>query len=359
MKKITLAFFILFLVLSLFVSNYSNAEPRNVLLEFCTGTWCPSCPQGHVIAKQIIAAYPNTVVVSYHGGSSDPFANFNGSAVRSMLGFQYYPTGILDRTNHPGNGGNPYPNYSRSLWMGGVQGRYNTSPNTDINLSITSISYNPLTRELLVIVDATAQQNLNGVFKLQYVLTEDGLIYYQAGGGSNYVHDLVVRDMINGATGETISSGTWNQNLTITDTLSTTLNSAWVWDNCSLKLFVYKDSTGYLFYSEVQQATDTSLTTVTGVSKNIGNPVEYRLSQNYPNPFNPTTYIHFSITKDGNTSLKFYDVLGNEVAVYYDGFLKAGTYNAEFDGSDLSSGVYFYKLTSGDFLETKKMLLTK
>ena len=94
---------------------------------------------------------------------------------------------------------------------------------------------------------------------------------------------------------------------------------------------------------------------------NTGNIVSsYELNQNYPNPFNPTTNIFFSVPKDGNVSLKFYDILGNEVASYIDnGFLKAGTYNAEFDGSKLASGVYFYTLSTNDFTATKKMILTK
>jgi hypothetical protein len=83
------------------------------------------------------------------------------------------------------------------------------------------------------------------------------------------------------------------------------------------------------------------------------------LSQNYPNPFNPSTNFTFSVPKSGEVSLKFYDMLGNEVATYVDGYLNAGSYSVEFDGSSLSSGVYFYKLQAGDFSATKKMVLSK
>ncbi|HJY64431.1 MAG TPA: T9SS type A sorting domain-containing protein, partial [Ignavibacteria bacterium] len=98
------------------------------------------------------------------------------------------------------------------------------------------------------------------------------------------------------------------------------------------------------------------------------------LSQNYPNPFNPTTTIRFSIQADsrlrlkssGNDKLelKVFDVLGREVAVLVNEHLQPGTYEVEFDPeksgqAGLSSGVYYYKLTAGDYSETKKMVLIK
>jgi hypothetical protein len=88
-------------------------------------------------------------------------------------------------------------------------------------------------------------------------------------------------------------------------------------------------------------------------------PKDYSLSQNYPNPFNPTTNIKFALPKNGNVSIKIYDVLGNLVNTIYDGYKTTGIYNATFDGANLSSGIYFYKITSGSFNETKKMLMIK
>jgi len=94
---------------------------------------------------------------------------------------------------------------------------------------------------------------------------------------------------------------------------------------------------------------------------NLGStiPTSFTLYQNYPNPFNPTTNIEFSIPISGNVSLIIYNILGKEVATLYNGFLNAGSYIEHFDGSNLSSGVYFYRLTAGDFIETKKMLMIK
>jgi hypothetical protein len=95
----------------------------------------------------------------------------------------------------------------------------------------------------------------------------------------------------------------------------------------------------------------------------VGNniPASYSLSQNYPNPFNPKTIIKFTIPsfEGGMTVLKVYDVLGKEVATLINENLKAGSYETEFDGSNLSSGIYFYKLKTNNFSSVKRMLLVK
>jgi len=88
-------------------------------------------------------------------------------------------------------------------------------------------------------------------------------------------------------------------------------------------------------------------------------PGYYSLSQNYPNPFNPTTVIRYQLSVSGNTSLKVYDVTGREVQTLVNERLQPGTYEVTFDGSNLTSGVYFYQLASGDYKETKKLLLLK
>jgi len=85
----------------------------------------------------------------------------------------------------------------------------------------------------------------------------------------------------------------------------------------------------------------------------------YELSQNYPNPFNPTTSISYSVAKTGNVELKVFDLLGKEVATLVNEVRPAGQYTATLSGSDLSSGVYFYTLNTGDQTFTKKMTLMK
>ena len=96
------------------------------------------------------------------------------------------------------------------------------------------------------------------------------------------------------------------------------------------------------------------------VSVNGNNiPMKFGLSQNYPNPFNPVTRIPYSIAENSFVSLKIYDVLGREVKTLVSEKQTAGEYEVLFNASDLNSGVYFYRLTSGNFTETKKLILLK
>ncbi len=88
-------------------------------------------------------------------------------------------------------------------------------------------------------------------------------------------------------------------------------------------------------------------------------PAKFSLMQNYPNPFNPSTNIRFSIPQSCSVKLAVYDGIGREVAVLINSNYEPGDYELDFDGSRLSSGVYFYKLQAGDFTEAKKMILSK
>ena len=101
-------------------------------------------------------------------------------------------------------------------------------------------------------------------------------------------------------------------------------------------------------------------TGITGVKQiNNGIPATFSLNQNYPNPFNPTTNIKYNITKSGLVTLKIYNILGQEVAVLVDQYQKPGNYKIDFNATNLASGVYLYRLESGDNSLTKKMLLLK
>ena len=99
---------------------------------------------------------------------------------------------------------------------------------------------------------------------------------------------------------------------------------------------------------------------VTGTINNFNEiPNAYNLQQNYPNPFNPTTTIKYAIPRPGFVSLKVYDVLGKEVANLVNQEMATGYYSVDFDGSNLGSGVYFYRIESAGFIQTRKMLLIK
>ncbi|MEJ2613540.1 MAG: T9SS type A sorting domain-containing protein [Ignavibacteriaceae bacterium] len=88
-------------------------------------------------------------------------------------------------------------------------------------------------------------------------------------------------------------------------------------------------------------------------------PLKFNLEQNYPNPFNPTTNIEFSVGSYEYITLKVYDILGREITILINEETPAGTYKIEFDGSELTSGVYFYRMQSENFTNTKKFILLR
>ncbi|MCK9426078.1 MAG: T9SS type A sorting domain-containing protein [Ignavibacteriaceae bacterium] len=120
-----------------------------------------------------------------------------------------------------------------------------------------------------------------------------------------------------------------------------------------------------VFFSKTEQATGIELwyynPGLTSVDERNTNqlPSVYTLQQNYPNPFNPSTSIEFQIPQNRFVTLNIFDLLGKEVATLVNEEKNVGSYSVNFDASHLSSGIYFYELRAGNFIQTKKMLLTK
>jgi len=111
------------------------------------------------------------------------------------------------------------------------------------------------------------------------------------------------------------------------------------------------------FHSPMMSGTFTA--GLTGIEKTGENVNGYKLLQNYPNPFNPSTTINFSLPQNNFVSLKVYDMSGKEIKTLISSLLSTGEYKYTFEGSGLSSGMYIYKLSAGDFTETRRMTLIK
>ena len=95
------------------------------------------------------------------------------------------------------------------------------------------------------------------------------------------------------------------------------------------------------------------------IEVDLGMPMEFSLSQNYPNPFNPLTKIRYSIPKSSNVIIKVFDILGNEIGTLINEEKPIGNYEVDFNSSGLPSGLYFYRLLAGDFVQIRKMILLK
>ncbi|MCW8812430.1 MAG: T9SS type A sorting domain-containing protein, partial [Chlorobium sp.] len=134
-------------------------------------------------------------------------------------------------------------------------------------------------------------------------------------------------------------------------------------------IYILNDFTGWAVGEgrAILKTTNGGVTFIEDENNNFSQPVDYLLEQNYPNPFNPSTKIKYtvpiviaSVAKQSQLiNLKVYDILGREVAVLVNEQKPAGTYEVEFDGKGLPSGIYFYQLRAGNFVETKKMVLMK
>jgi hypothetical protein len=125
----------------------------------------------------------------------------------------------------------------------------------------------------------------------------------------------------------------------------------------------YTGGTSNISLNNINQDTvNFYLQKIIGIAPPIGDPFipsSFKLFQNYPNPFNPVTNIKYQIAKSSFVKLTIYDLLGREIAVLVNEKLSPGIFEVNWDGSNYSSGIYFYKLVSGDFSETKKLVLMK
>ena len=117
--------------------------------------------------------------------------------------------------------------------------------------------------------------------------------------------------------------------------------------------YVFKGGLGYVWRRPLAEI----ITSSEQISTEL--PDRFELYQNYPNPFNPSTTIRYTLPKSSFVSLRIYDVLGREVKTLFSGYRNAGNYSDVFDASNFSSGVYFYKISAGEFTETKSMVLIK
>ncbi|MGE5847034.1 MAG: T9SS type A sorting domain-containing protein [Ignavibacteria bacterium] len=118
-------------------------------------------------------------------------------------------------------------------------------------------------------------------------------------------------------------------------------------------------SSNYLIMSKNNSVWRYDFSQITKIRQNQSSIYDFILFQNHPNPFNPITHFGFRIANFGFVSLKIYDLLGNEVAVLVNEEKPAGIYKIKFDGSSLSSGVYFYTISTGNLKQSKKMILAK
>lgn len=338
---------LLFLLISAFFStNGLGQEQREVLVEIFTNSHCPLCPAAHNVMEQYLNTNPNANKINYiYYHMVYPYPDdqlYIQSSVDSDARHVFY---------------NPIAATPRGFFDGITQSSTSGWANTLDNLTQTQ---SPLKIELsgtksLSQFDINAAITRTGNISdkdlvINFIVVED--VFYD---GRNTVsnHKHVMRKMLPSANGQTFSI---NLNETKNIEQIVTLDQIWDTDSLSVVVFIQSTSTKTVYQSETISYNDLS---VTAVNNETATPTEFALLQNYPNPFNPQTNIKFQIKQPGFTTLKVYNVLGNEVASLINDNLSAGSYEINFNASQLSSGVYFYTLTSGNSKQTNKMILLR
>lgn len=196
-----------------------------------------------------------------------------------------------------------------------------------------------------------SQENLRDFASCVTVDNKDNI--YISGGSNEMVSQGVSYTLRYSESGQL----TWQQRFKATHSIYNDASTIFLDD--SNNVFVagdYTDSTNgsNYFLFKIKQNDKT------GVDADLKNfPYVFELRQNYPNPFNPTTTINYSLAKAGNVRLTVYNILGCKAATVVDGYKSAGNYSVQFNGSNLASGIYLYRLESGNFSEARKLILMK
>lgn len=342
--------FISIIIISLLVTTsliYSQA-PRKVLFEEATSCNCGPCAASNPIFDAWLQQNTsNAQAIKYHPNfGADPMylANPTQNTERvNYCGINAYPTvngdGILFDCCWP---------FSASCFTNVLNQRVAVS--TPMSITVTDQRIAGDSIKATVVINLSSALPSGGTYKLR-VMAIEGLVHYNTPPGSNGETNFfqVFRWAYPNTTG--VNSPTTAGTYTYVYTYKRL--PTWVDTSVYTVAFVQNDNNKEVINS------GRGTYSITGIPGNNGIPANYSLSQNYPNPFNPATVISFELPKSGNTSLKVYDMLGSLVYTLVDGNLNAGRYTYEFDGSDIASGMYVYKLESGDFSISKRMMLIK
>jgi hypothetical protein len=347
-SKNFLPFVVLLAFIFLSAVNIYPQATRIVLFEEATSCFCGPCGSSNPILDAWLQANPTLAsAIKYHPNfGADPMylANTTQNTERvNYCGINAYPTvnadGVLFDCCWP---------FSASCFTNVLATR--TAVSTPLSITVTDTRV-PGDSIKSVIVLSLSSGLPTGTYKLR-VMAVENRVHYSTPPGSNGETDFynVFRWAYPNTTG--VDAPTAAGTYTYTYTYKRLSN--WVDTSIYTVAFVQNDVNKEVINSGKGHYIATGITPV-----NSPLPEKYSLSQNYPNPFNPVTKISFDIPKSGLVSLKVYDVTGSVVYILVNGQLNAGRYNYEFSGAELSSGVYYYKLESGGFTETKKMILIK
>ena len=336
---------IFIIILLLFTNPLFAQEERKVLVEVFTNSHCPLCPPAHNVIENYLTG-PNGDKISYI------FYHMIYPYSDDSLYWQ-----SMESSDARDNFYNPVHATPQGWFDGVLQG-----PSSGWTASLDTLVF--VQSPLKIILSGTrnsSQFNINvqlmrtgdipdNDLVIHFVVVED-LFFDGRNTISNHKH--VMRKMLPTPSGKSFSINP-NETISIEQTIDIETN----WDADSLSVVVFVQSSGLktVYQSETIKYSDL---VVSNDDNQNQIPEEFILGQNFPNPFNPSSTIKFSIPTSEFVTLKVFDILGNEVAALVKENKLSGTYEVLFSAARLSSGVYFYQLKAGEFLQTKKMILMK
>ncbi|MFA5012110.1 MAG: T9SS type A sorting domain-containing protein [Ignavibacteria bacterium] len=344
MKKIIYSFLI---VLTVIATVYAQPT-RRVLFEEGTNASCGPCAASNPILISWLQNHQaQAISIMYHASWPGVDPMYQANPTQSTERIQYNNITAVPTCNVDGIIYDIWP-FTSAAFDNALNTRLAVTPPLSIDVVDERIQGDSIKSTITLVVSTNLPA---GTYKLR-VMAVEKLITYTTPPGSNgeTVFHTVFRRAYPNTTGVDIPTTIGTYNYTYTYKRET----AWQDTSIVTVAFVQNDVN-----KEVLNANKGTFMP-TGIN-NISNevPNKYNLEQNYPNPFNPVTKIRFALPKSGFTSLKVYDSMGREVATRVYKQLRAGKYEVEFNASGLSSGVYYYKLLSGDYSAVKKLMLIK
>lgn len=329
---------------------------RKIILENFTTGQCGNCPPIHTLLENYAASDPNAIIIGQHAGFyTDPMTipeNTELLALYNDGGSTYAPGLCIDRHHYAEGltGGSPDP--GPVFWPGestsattarmderiampafinaNINGMYNTDGSIDIT------------------VHGNLVANVTGDdLRLVVYLLEDGLIYPQSGGSSDYVHNNVMRDAISGTWGDAgiITSNT--AGTTFSESYSYELDSEWIADNMYVVAFIANYDGGDVNNREILNAQKVKLTEMVPVSVSEVNSWEENVSV-FPNPASDV----IRISNADNSNVEIFNTMGSLLLTQ-----KANGSSTVIDVSDLDIGTYFVKISSANGVATKKIII--
>ncbi len=352
MKNVTLILF----AVSLSTIGLSQSIQKAVLCEF-TGAWCGYCPDGAITMKNILDAQPDAIGVAFH--NQDQMATVEGNSVDDFFNSVGYPGGVVNLKGAA---------IGRTSWTSSVNA--SLMEMAVATVSISDVSYDTTTRNLIATVNADFTLGAAGAYRLNLWLVEDSVVgtgtgydqvsYFSSQAGhplfglgspiAGYVHSHVLRKMVGTSWGTNNSVTNTAQGGHNSRTYSHTLSTGWNPDHMYLVGVLAKFDGSGLNQRKISNVEEVKLSEALSVSINDNKEVFNGISV-YPNPFSEKLTIQFNLDETTSLHGEIIDLNGKVVSVIGHGIMNKGQHTLTWDGKtaaghSASNGIYFVRIST-------------